>query len=69
MIFILQFTLIIVLAEEDIRGSIAHAKMLGETGIISSVESETIVTGLKKIFRKKSDPDRSLGNQVLKIFI
>lgn len=33
----------------DIRGSIAHAKMLSETGIISSSSSSKIVTGLQKI--------------------
>ena len=33
----------------DIKGSIAHATMLGETGIITAEESETIVKGLKGI--------------------
>ncbi|HEX3047035.1 MAG TPA: argininosuccinate lyase, partial [Bacillota bacterium] len=40
------------LAEEDIRGSIAHAGMLGETGIIAREEAETIIAGLKKILGK-----------------
>ncbi len=35
--------------EEDIKGSIAHATMLGATGIIEKGESEKIVAGLKKI--------------------
>ena len=39
---------------EDIIGSIAHAKMLGATGIITSEESEKIVTNLKQI---KNDID------------
>ncbi|WP_295156331.1 argininosuccinate lyase [uncultured Brachyspira sp.] len=34
---------------EDILGSIAHAKMLGECSIISADESETIINGLKQI--------------------
>jgi argininosuccinate lyase len=34
---------------EDIEGSIAHAKMLGECGIITKKESENIVKGLKEI--------------------
>ncbi len=34
---------------EDIEGSIAHASMLSKTGIISAVESEKIIDGLKKI--------------------
>ncbi len=37
------------MAAEDIEGSIAHAKMLGKQGIISSEESEKIVAGLKII--------------------
>lgn len=37
------------LYREDILGSIAHAKMLGKTGIISRQESEDIVAGLRGI--------------------
>lgn len=37
------------LIEHDIRGSIAHAKMLGKCGIISGDDSEKIVDGLKAI--------------------
>lgn len=37
------------MAEDDIEGSIAHAKMLGKTGIISPEESRTIVGALEKI--------------------
>ncbi|MBP5246220.1 MAG: argininosuccinate lyase [Clostridia bacterium] len=35
--------------KQDINGSIAHAKMLGNTGIISKSESEKIVAALKEI--------------------
>ena len=35
--------------KEDIEGSIAHATMLGETGIIKKEESENIINGLKGI--------------------
>ena len=35
--------------EEDVTGSIAHAKMLGKQGIISSEESELIVKTLREI--------------------
>ncbi len=35
--------------EEDIKGSIAHATMLGATGIIEKSESEKIVQGLSEI--------------------
>ena len=34
---------------EDITGSIAHARMLGNTGIIDRGESEKIIAGLKEI--------------------
>lgn len=36
--------------EEDIKGSIAHATMLGATGIIEKSESEKIVQGLSEIY-------------------
>jgi argininosuccinate lyase len=41
-----------ILFREDIEGSIAHAKMLGKTGIIQKTESEKIVKGLKEIQRE-----------------
>ena len=37
------------LYEEDIIGSIAHVKMLGEQGIIRKEESEKLINELKKI--------------------
>lgn len=37
------------MAFDDVRGSIAHAGMLGKTGIIPAVESASIVAELKKI--------------------
>jgi len=37
------------LYREDIEGSIAHAKMLGKTGIITKKESERIINGLREI--------------------
>jgi argininosuccinate lyase len=40
------------LAEEDIKGSIAHAGMLGDTGIISKSDAAAIITGLDKILEK-----------------
>jgi argininosuccinate lyase len=39
----------IALIEYDITGSQAHAKMLGQVGIISEAEAEAIVTGLEQI--------------------
>lgn len=35
--------------EEDIRGSMAHAAMLGQTGIIEKSESDKIIEGLEQI--------------------
>jgi len=37
------------LAKYDVKGSIAHAQMLGRQGIISKVDAAKIVTGLNKI--------------------
>ncbi len=37
------------LIEYDITGSMAHATMLGKTGIISAAEAESLVTGLEQI--------------------
>ena len=37
------------LYRQDIAGSIAHAEMLGKTGIIEPHEAETIIAGLKAI--------------------
>jgi argininosuccinate lyase len=37
------------LARYDIRGSVAHARMLGRTGLVSEQDVETLVTGLRKI--------------------
>ena len=41
--------------KQDIEGSIAHATMLGKTGIITEEESEQIVEGLKGIFSDVTD--------------
>jgi argininosuccinate lyase len=40
------------LAPHDVRGSIAHARMLGEQGIISDDESATLVRGLEAVLRE-----------------
>ncbi|NLO89905.1 MAG: argininosuccinate lyase [Clostridia bacterium] len=40
------------LYKQDIRGSIAHARMLGEQGIISKEESRLIIEGLREIERE-----------------
>ena len=37
------------LLEYDVRGSIAHARMLGKTGIIPAADSEQIVAGLEQV--------------------
>lgn len=51
------------LAREDIDGSIAHVRMLGETGVLEAAESEEIATGLKAIEEELVDgswtPDAS----------
>ncbi len=39
------------LYREDILGSIAHARMLGKTGILDKRDSETIISGLRSILK------------------
>ncbi len=40
------------LARYDLRGSIAHAHMLGETGLLTAEETRTLVAGLEAIERE-----------------
>ena len=40
------------MAQQDIRGSIAHATMLAEQGVISDEDRAAIVRGLEQISRK-----------------
>ncbi|MGX4763768.1 argininosuccinate lyase [Holzapfeliella sp. JNUCC 72] len=40
------------LADQDIAGSLAHVKMLGETGILTEDEVNQITTGLKQVQEK-----------------
>src|ERR671933_1253677 len=40
------------LAPYDIRGSIAHARMLGEKGIVTREESEELVQGLRAVLEE-----------------
>ena len=42
----------ILLAEHDVTGSIAHVKMLGETGLMTKEESELAVKGLEEILKE-----------------
>lgn len=43
------------LYKHDIRGSVAHARMLAKVGILSTKESEAIVSGLREIEREIED--------------
>src|SRR5919202_7140319 len=40
------------LAPYDVRGSIAHARMLGEKGIVTREESEKLVRGLRAVLEE-----------------
>ncbi|MDI9639928.1 argininosuccinate lyase [Kamptonema cortianum] len=42
----------LILWQEDVRGSIAHARMLGKTGIISRQESDSLIRGLQQILEE-----------------
>ena len=46
---------------QDIKGSIAHATMLGKTGIITPKESEDIVNGLKGILNDIENGDLEIS--------
>jgi argininosuccinate lyase len=43
------------LLEVDVRGSIAHVTMLGNTGIISGEEAATLADGLRRILEEGED--------------
>ncbi|MEG1858377.1 MAG: argininosuccinate lyase, partial [Pseudoflavonifractor sp.] len=53
------------LYKEDIAGSIAHATMLGSTGIIEPQEADKIVAGLKTILAEidAGEVEFSLDNE------
>ncbi|EAZ90568.1 argininosuccinate lyase [Crocosphaera chwakensis] len=50
-----SITFDIELIEYDLTGSIAHAKMLAKTGIISESEAQTLVKGLEQIRQEHRD--------------
>ena len=52
---------------EDIQGSIAHATMLGETGIIKKEESLHIVEGLKGILEDLLSGNVKIYTHLLKV--
>lgn len=56
--FLHSFRFDVRLADQDLRGSIAHAKMLGRQGIVTVEESERIVAGLERIAEEieRGDP-------------
>ena len=43
------------IAEDDVQGSIAHAKMLGKVGLISSEDSARLVEGLEAVGKELLD--------------
>jgi len=45
----------------DIQGSIAHAKMLAQTGIITQAEAQQLVQGLEQVFREYENGDFQPG--------
>lgn len=47
------------LAKQDIVGSLAHVKMLGETGIITKEEAQQITTGLNTLAKKAANDELS----------
>ena len=43
------------LLQEDLDGSIAHARMLASTGVITSAEADQLVEGLETVRREAAD--------------
>jgi argininosuccinate lyase len=52
------------LYKQDIIGSIAHARMLGKTNIISSEETKEIIEGLKQIYREIKEGKLQLSKEL-----
>ncbi len=51
------------LIEEDIEGSLAHAKMLVRTGIISAEDGDLIINGLNDIFKDIKEGKVAIGDE------
>lgn len=51
----------IILLPYDIQGSIAHAQMLAQTGIISDAEAQQLVQGLRQILREYENGEFTPG--------
>lgn len=56
-----SITFDIELIEYDLTGSIAHAKMLGKTGIITPEEADSLINGLSQIRQEYRDGDFNPG--------
>lgn len=56
-----SITFDIELIEYDLTGSIAHAKMLGKTGIITPEEADTLINGLSQIRQEYRDGNFNPG--------
>jgi argininosuccinate lyase len=54
----------IMLAEYDVQGSIAHAKMLGEVGLMTNEESEITVKALEEILKEIQHSQFTIHNYV-----
>ena len=57
--------------EEDIKGSIAHAKMLGKCGIISADEADTLVGGLSELLSdiKSGKTEIDMASEDIHMFV
>jgi argininosuccinate lyase len=54
----------ILLAKYDVEGSIAHVRMLGETGLMTEQETKTAVEGLAEILREIEDSKFIIGDGI-----
>ena len=46
---------------DDIRGSIAHVKMLAKTKILTEIDSQKIINGLEKIYKDLKEKKSRYG--------
>lgn len=52
------------LAAQDIRASVAHARMLGEQGVITNAEAKAIIKGLKQVRSEIEAGDMAWRNEL-----
>ena len=65
----LRSALISALLQEDLDGSIAHARMLAECGVIQVEEADQLVSGLEQVRQEAASGQFQPGLELMKMFI